>query len=83
MGNSDSLAVSPAVSSASLRLSSRREELPSARSWWRSQGVSGRKGRTSTPQNTFPPNITFPPPPCTSWSFQSGAASPERYLQTK
>ncbi|XP_034076327.1 atrophin-1-like, partial [Gymnodraco acuticeps] len=102
MGNSDSLVVSPAVSSASLRFSSRREELPSARSWWRSQGVSGRKGRTNTPQNTFipnktfppnntvtpknsftpnntfTPNITFTPPPCTSWSYQSGAASPER-----
>ncbi|XP_034555401.1 T-lymphoma invasion and metastasis-inducing protein 2 [Notolabrus celidotus] len=55
MGNTDSHSsfVPPAKTSGSLRFSSRREETPSARSWWRSnQGGSRTRGRSYQNQNT-------------------------------
>ncbi|XP_074542057.1 rho guanine nucleotide exchange factor TIAM2 [Halichoeres trimaculatus] len=55
MGNTDSHSsfVPPAKTSGSLRFSSRREEAPSARSWWRSnQGGNRTRGRSYQNQNT-------------------------------
>uniref|UniRef100_UPI0037E8A73A rho guanine nucleotide exchange factor TIAM2 n=1 Tax=Semicossyphus pulcher TaxID=241346 RepID=UPI0037E8A73A len=55
MGNTDSHSsfVPPAKTSGSLRFSSRREEVPSARSWWRNnQGGCRTRGRSYQNQNT-------------------------------
>ncbi|XP_035851594.1 T-lymphoma invasion and metastasis-inducing protein 2-like isoform X2 [Sander lucioperca] len=78
MGNTDSHSsfVSPAKSPCSLRLSScRREETPSARSWWRSnQGRS--RGR-----NYLKPQVTGPP--YTSWHYEPAptpGAAPPRFF---
>ncbi|CAJ1077763.1 T-lymphoma invasion and metastasis-inducing protein 2 [Xyrichtys novacula] len=63
MGNTDSHSsfVPPAKTSGSLRFSSRREEVPSARSWWRSnQGGSRTRGRSYQNQNT-------------TWRYEHGA----------
>ncbi|XP_070843998.1 rho guanine nucleotide exchange factor TIAM2-like [Chaetodon trifascialis] len=82
MGNTDSHSsfVSPAKSSCALRFSSRREEVPSARSWWRSSQGGGRsRGRGAGP-------------PYTSWHYEHapkaarggsklGAGSPQRYIR--
>lgn len=86
MGNTDSHSsfVSPAKPSCSLRFSSRREEVPSARSWWR----SGQEGCRSRGKNY--PNQHSAGPPYTSWLYEQapkaarggpkpGAGSPQRY----
>ncbi|KAM6992558.1 rho guanine nucleotide exchange factor TIAM2 [Tautogolabrus adspersus] len=55
MGNTDSHSsfVPPAKTPGSLRFSSKREEVPSARSWWRNnQGGSRSRGRSYQNQNT-------------------------------
>lgn len=81
MGNTDSHSsfVSPAKSSCTVRFSSRREEVPSARSWWRSsQGGSRSRGRSYQNQHAAGP-------PYTSWHYEPrggsklGAGSPQRY----
>ncbi|XP_069579299.1 rho guanine nucleotide exchange factor TIAM2-like [Brachyistius frenatus] len=61
MGNADShsSAVSPAK--PSLRFPSRREEAPSARSWWRSSSQGGGKGRGRSHANQH-----------TSWHYEAG-----------
>ncbi|XP_029282776.1 T-lymphoma invasion and metastasis-inducing protein 2-like [Cottoperca gobio] len=85
MGNTDSQSgfVPPAKSSSSLRFSSRREEVPSARSWWRSsQGGSRSRGRTYMNQHAAGP-------PYTSWHYEHatrggsklGAGSPQRFIR--
>ncbi|KAM9339293.1 rho guanine nucleotide exchange factor TIAM2 [Symphorus nematophorus] len=79
MGNTDSHSsfVSPAKSSCTLRFSSRREEVPSARSWWRSsQGGSRSWGRSYQNQHT-------------SWHYEhaprggSRLGSPQRYVRAE
>ncbi|XP_031696853.1 T-lymphoma invasion and metastasis-inducing protein 2-like, partial [Anarrhichthys ocellatus] len=82
MGNTDSHSgfVSPAKSSSSLRFSSRREEVPSARSWWRSSQGSGRSRVRSYM------NQRAADPPYTSWHYEpratrGGAGSPQRFLR--
>uniref|UniRef100_A0A4W6ENU7 TIAM Rac1 associated GEF 2 n=1 Tax=Lates calcarifer TaxID=8187 RepID=A0A4W6ENU7_LATCA len=86
MGNTDSHSsfVSPTKPSCSLRFSSRREEVPSARSWWRSnQGGCRNRGRNYLNQHSVGP-------PYTSWHYEHapkaargssrlGAGSPQRY----
>lgn len=88
MGNADSHSsfVAPAKPSCALRFSSRREEVPSARSWWRSsQGGSRSRGRSYQHQHTAGP-------PYTSWHYEHapkatrggaklGAGSPQRYMR--
>ncbi|XP_042339070.1 rho guanine nucleotide exchange factor TIAM2-like, partial [Plectropomus leopardus] len=65
MGNVDSSVVSPAQASCSLRVSSRREEVPSARSWWRSsQGGCRGRGRSYLSQHATAG------PPCASWHYE-------------
>lgn len=69
MGNTDSHSsfVSPAKPSRSLRFSSRREEVPSARSWWRSsQGTCRSRGRNYLNQHATGP-------PHTSWHYEPKA----------
>ncbi|XP_074471641.1 rho guanine nucleotide exchange factor TIAM2-like isoform X2 [Sebastes fasciatus] len=77
MGNTDSHSsfVPPAKSSCSLRFSSRREEAPSARSWWRSsqggsQGGSRSRGRTYLNQHAAAS------PPYTSWHYEHAPKAP-------
>nr|XP_020444360.1 LOW QUALITY PROTEIN: T-lymphoma invasion and metastasis-inducing protein 2-like [Monopterus albus] len=79
MGNTDSHSsfVSPAKPSRSIRFSSRREEVPSARSWWRSsQGGS---------KNYLNQHATSPP--YTSWHYEPkaarGAGSPQTYSRSQ
>ncbi|XP_008289536.1 T-lymphoma invasion and metastasis-inducing protein 2 [Stegastes partitus] len=86
MGNTDSHSsfASPAKPSCSLRFSCRREEVPSARSWWRSsQGSCRSRGRSYLNQHTAGP-------PYTSWHYEPAtkaarggsklkAGSPQRY----
>ncbi|XP_049913377.1 rho guanine nucleotide exchange factor TIAM2 [Epinephelus moara] len=86
MGNTDSHSsfVSPTKSSCSVRFSSRREEVPSARSWWRSsQGGSRSRGRSYLNQHAAGP-------PYTSWHYEHkaprggskrGAGSPQRFIR--
>ncbi|XP_044024082.1 rho guanine nucleotide exchange factor TIAM2 isoform X2 [Siniperca chuatsi] len=88
MGNTDSHSsfVPPAKSSCSLRFSSRREEVPSARSWWRSsQGGCRSRGRSYLNQHATGP-------PYTSWHYEHapkatrggsklGAGSPQRFIR--
>uniref|UniRef100_A0A8P4GEW5 T-lymphoma invasion and metastasis-inducing protein 2 n=1 Tax=Dicentrarchus labrax TaxID=13489 RepID=A0A8P4GEW5_DICLA len=88
MGNADSHSsfVAPAKPSCALRFSSRREEVPSARSWWRSsQGGSRSRGRSYQHQHAAGP-------PYTSWHYEHapkatrggaklGAGSPQRYMR--
>lgn len=81
MGNTDSHSssfASPAKSSCALRFSSRREEVPSARSWWRSsQGGSRSRGRS------------YPNQHASSWHYEHatrvgaklGAGSPQRFVR--
>uniref|UniRef100_A0A8C4IJD8 TIAM Rac1 associated GEF 2a n=1 Tax=Dicentrarchus labrax TaxID=13489 RepID=A0A8C4IJD8_DICLA len=78
--------VAPAKPSCALRFSSRREEVPSARSWWRSsQGGSRSRGRSYQHQHAAGP-------PYTSWHYEHapkatrggaklGAGSPQRYMR--
>ncbi|XP_030577346.1 T-lymphoma invasion and metastasis-inducing protein 2-like isoform X2 [Archocentrus centrarchus] len=66
MGNADSHSsfVSPAKPSGSLRISSRRDEVTSARSWWRSsQGSSRSRGRSYL-------NHPATGSPYTSWHYE-------------
>nr|XP_046229514.1 rho guanine nucleotide exchange factor TIAM2-like [Scatophagus argus] len=87
MGNTDSShshssLASSAKPSCSLRFSSRREEVPSARSWWRSsQGGNQSRGRSYQNQHAAGP-------PHTSWHYEHapkvtklGAGSPQRYVR--
>ncbi|XP_023266851.1 T-lymphoma invasion and metastasis-inducing protein 2-like [Seriola lalandi dorsalis] len=87
MGNTDSHSgfVSPAKPSCSLRFSSRREEVPSARSWWRSNSQGGCRSRGKNYLNQHSAG-----PPYTSWHYEHapkaarggsrlGAGSPQRY----
>lgn len=81
MGNTDSHSsfVPPAKSSCSLRFSSRREEVPSARSWWRSsQGGCRSRGRSQQNQHASGP-------PYTSWHYERapklGAGSPQGFIR--
>lgn len=81
MGNTDSHSsfATPARSSCSHRFSSRREEVPSARSWWKSgQAGSRSRGRGYTSRHAAGP-------PHTSWHYEHasklGAGSPQRYLR--
>ncbi|XP_027135207.1 T-lymphoma invasion and metastasis-inducing protein 2 [Larimichthys crocea] len=74
MGNTDSHSssfASPAKSSCALRFSSRREEVPSARSWWRSsQGGSRSRGRSSWHYEH-----------ATRVGAKLGAGSPQRFVR--
>ncbi len=83
MGNTDSHSsfVSPAKSACTLRFSSRREEVPSARSWWKnSRGGSRNRGRSYQNQHAASP-------PYTSWHYDHtakaarGAGSPQRHTR--
>ncbi|KAI3364687.1 hypothetical protein L3Q82_011457, partial [Scortum barcoo] len=80
MGNTDSHSSFVPPAKSSLRFSCRREEVPSARSWWRSSqgGCNGR---------SYPNH-----PPHTSWHYKHvpkaprrgstlGAGSPQRYIR--
>ncbi|XP_034756024.1 T-lymphoma invasion and metastasis-inducing protein 2-like isoform X2 [Etheostoma cragini] len=79
MGNTDSHSsfVSPAKPPCSLRLSCRREEAPSARSWWRSSSQGRSRGR-----NYLKPQVAGPP--YTSWHYEhaptQGATPPPRFF---
>lgn len=86
MGNTDSHSSFIPPAKSSLRFSSRREEVPSARSWWRSsQGGCKNQGRSYQNQH-----VTGPP--YTSWHYKHapkaprggsklGAGSPQRYIR--
>uniref|UniRef100_A0AAQ5ZM28 TIAM Rac1 associated GEF 2a n=1 Tax=Amphiprion ocellaris TaxID=80972 RepID=A0AAQ5ZM28_AMPOC len=90
MGNTDSHSsfASPAKPSCSLRFSCRREEVPSARSWWRSsQGSCRSRGRSYLNQHVAGP-------PYTSWHYEHAtkaarggpklkAGSPQRYSRAE
>ncbi|KAG7235296.1 hypothetical protein INR49_002786 [Caranx melampygus] len=94
MGNTDSHSsfVSPAKPSCSLRFSSRREEVPSARSWWRSSSNSSQGGCRSRGRNYL--NQHCSAPPYTSWHYEHapkagrggsrlGAGSPQRFSRSQ
>ncbi|KAL6095467.1 uncharacterized protein ACO6RY_09390 [Pungitius sinensis] len=81
MGNTDSHSsfVPAPKSSSTLRFSSRREEAPSARGWWRSnQGGSNRSRWRSHPNQH-----AAAAPPCTSWHYEHAPkpTSPQRLVR--
>ncbi|KAM4522432.1 rho guanine nucleotide exchange factor TIAM2 isoform 2-T2 [Odontesthes bonariensis] len=81
MGNADSHSsfISPVKPSCSIRFSSRKEEVPSARSWWRSsQGSCRSRGRSYQSQHAAGT-------PHTSWHYEHApvGGSPQRFSRAE
>lgn len=82
MGNTDSHSSFVPPVKSSLRFSSRREEVPSARSWWRSSQAGSRsRGKSYLNQHAAGP-------PYTSWTYEhankaprGGSRSPQRFIR--
>ncbi|XP_062415745.1 rho guanine nucleotide exchange factor TIAM2-like [Pungitius pungitius] len=81
MGNTDSHSsfVPAPKSSSTLRFSSRREEAPSARGWWRSNQGGGSRSRG----RSHPNQHAAAAPPCTSWHYEHAPkpTSPQRLVR--
>ncbi|XP_072218150.1 rho guanine nucleotide exchange factor TIAM2 isoform X2 [Leuresthes tenuis] len=81
MGNADSHSsfISPVKPSCSIKFSSRTEEVPSARSWWRSsQGSCRSRGRSYQSQHATGT-------PHTSWHYEHAprGGSPQRFTRVE
>ncbi|XP_041831359.1 T-lymphoma invasion and metastasis-inducing protein 2 [Melanotaenia boesemani] len=78
MGNADSHSsfISPIKPSCSLRFSSRREEVPSARSWWRSSSQGSCRSRGRSYQSQYVAGA-----PHTSWRYEHAPRGREERVQ--